>query len=821
MFRALSEITGSTDPRSVNTSNFQNVQSYLYNKAFPNFTPVGSAQKQDFLISRGLAPLQVINPTTRQPTQRDLMLQNYPMTLEVPQNIINKNSECASASIDQLIGSQNLEDSIRCGWIYQNGPNGRPLVSQGALGTRDGPVTVVDQPKGKWYWSVDKAKEQIAADTCKRVTSKADMERFKETCEWDSVKGIAVPIGTATKVRGSRSRDLCDPLPNGSLSRDCILQRVSAAGCAQGGALALALTTGASPNDYGASLRNLPSFIEYQRKAASPIMDSIIRNGKTTAEIALLNFEELSDKAKPGNTSLNAAARDLCLRKGEFAEFDFCSEYTDRTPGPFILDCLQRAWKNMGGSPKGTDYPTSQNKSQWDALTWGQVQNRIDTYKNQLKSDDVDTQNAALMKFLGVKRTEVLPLQIQKIQGVEVFWFNTAQGYFMGRRIHIGENPSSSTIEPNFSTGGEVDKTGLADNIQFVTITNIRPPATTSVNLTFETDDGATIVVNRRDFVHRYGLKVTADTAFSANWHQAPTRHDNPVCWNLSATNPNYTITRWYEGGGWAHFKLFYKPCNTNQAVQKIPTSWFNLTQEPDAPMLSYEVQKSSGGGLVWSEFRLNHYTSSGISGTATVQENNTSGIKGLLANACINLGPRGAIVWSDNLGLNCWRTITIAFQLTSPPDTTMGRRLFDFGTMSIQIDRNSTLAFQTTSVSGRRVLTGNTLEQGRTYMLVITVKSSVMNEMPNILTVSCATVQDWESGRARIGDIPYSQVATTDGGRPVFNRTDFAKPIVGSISANGANANIYWVHFFDQEFTNEHCQREAKCNWARKFIPL
>ena len=74
MFRALSEITGSTDPNSVTPNNFPSVQSHLYNTALPNFTPVGSAAKQDYLLSHGLNPLLTVDPNTRQPTQRDLLL---------------------------------------------------------------------------------------------------------------------------------------------------------------------------------------------------------------------------------------------------------------------------------------------------------------------------------------------------------------------------------------------------------------------------------------------------------------------------------------------------------------------------------------------------------------------------------------------------------------------------------------------------------------------------------------------------------------------------------------------------------------------------
>ena len=816
MFRALSEITGSTDPNSVTPNNFPSVQSHLYNTALPNFTPVGSAAKQDYLLSHGLNPLLTVDPNTRQPTQRDLLLRNYPMTLDVPKSIITNNDRCANTSLDSLIGSTNLEETIRCGWIYQKGLSTTPAVSKGAIGTRDGPVNVsgVTQPEGKWYWNLDAAKKQIAADTCKAIRLKSDLPTVSGICEWDNVKGTAVPIGTATQ-KPARSRDICEPLPNGTLSRDCVMQRITSAGCAQGGALQVALQSKSEPNDYAAGLRQLPSFIEYQRKSRTPIADSVIRNGAATTQYALQTFQQVANQTS-GSTSLNAAARDLCLTKGTYDQFDFCSDYTASTPGPFDLKCLQKAWANMGGSSAGSMYPNAATLGSWNSRfsTWGQVTQFITKLSVDINSSNNNLQADALDKLIGIKRKEKKKSQIDRLQGAEVFWINLSDNSFIGRRVHVNASNSARDLMPSFlNYGSEIEKTGQSGNIMFMAFTNMRPPTDTSIRMGMQTSDGTVIVLNNNNFdpYGSRGIRYTA-SELAAYIDQSPTQYLNNQCWSLTAEGPNYVTTFWEKGSGTSSFKMYYSNC-ADQNKMSIPESWFTLTQEVDAPMISFDVQMN-GTSYVWRELRMPFVLPSGPVGSASLRPTTFTDIPSI-HQAGVQLGNNGAITFSKPMSMNSWRTITIAFRLNNVAANS--RKLFTMGSLGITIT-NNIIAFGCNSISGQTILK-QSLNMANTYLLVINQRSDYQQTYPNRLTVACASISDWSRGVATMSDPSYSSSRTTTDNANLFNKTDNFNPFVGD-SYSSPDVTVAWVHFFDQELTSDMCGREAKMNWARAFVP-
>jgi hypothetical protein len=85
--------------------------------------------------------------------------------------------------------------------------------------------------------------------------------------------------------------------------------------------------------------------------------------------------------------------------------FDFCTELTDLSRAPFDLDCLQKEWRNQGGQPAGTDYPTTNNIAQWNGIgTWGNVRKYITSLKQLTKSTNMNVQSLALQRFLGIRR---------------------------------------------------------------------------------------------------------------------------------------------------------------------------------------------------------------------------------------------------------------------------------------------------------------------------------------------------------------------------------------------------------------------------------
>jgi hypothetical protein len=190
-----------------------------------------------------------------------------------------------------------------------------------------------------------------------------------------------------------------------------MLQQITAAGCKQDGALYQQLLTTAQPNNYAAGLQNTTSYKKYQQLATTPLLDSVVRDGKTTKQIVVDNIKELNRQSSTVNESgLSYASRDLCIKQGTMDSYDFCNELSNGSTPPFNLECLQKAFRKAGGQPTGSMYPTATNKSTYDQLgSWGAVKDSINKLAKTTTAAadsfiDANTQRKALIQFLGITR---------------------------------------------------------------------------------------------------------------------------------------------------------------------------------------------------------------------------------------------------------------------------------------------------------------------------------------------------------------------------------------------------------------------------------
>jgi hypothetical protein len=295
-------------------------------------------------------------------------------------------------------------------------------------------------------WNLKAAKEKYHTDICKTVQGCPDIDSniYKQRCGWCTKTGKAVPIvsgGVAypysTKTacppsklitRGSRCppppplRDptgprapgeTCTPLENGALPRDCLIQKLKAAGCSDRGSMEQALKSG-SDNDYLSVLKTQDAYKMYQQRASVPLDETGLKTGKLTISDALNSFQRVQELGSSGaNTGLAYAARDLCLQKGALSEFDFCTELQDSTAAPFTADCIIKAFGQAGGQIGSTTnlelllLPSTKNAqimSNWNALgTWGAVKAKIEELKALTKSTDRGKQEKAMLDFYGIK----------------------------------------------------------------------------------------------------------------------------------------------------------------------------------------------------------------------------------------------------------------------------------------------------------------------------------------------------------------------------------------------------------------------------------
>jgi hypothetical protein len=204
------------------------------------------------------------------------------------------------------------------------------------------------------------------------------------------------------------------------LPRDCLIAKVTAAGCSDQGTLAQALRAG-SDNDYTNVLRQQQAFEVFQKRATAPLDATAIKTGKITISDALDNFSRVQDLASSdANAGLQAASRDLCLKRGALDEYDFCTELLDNTLPPFTLDCLQKAFLRGGGQKAGTAYPTAGSESQWNNLAnWAAVKAKVQKIYALTRSQDRKIQEQGMMEFYGIRlqnRHNPLPY------GPEIAW---------------------------------------------------------------------------------------------------------------------------------------------------------------------------------------------------------------------------------------------------------------------------------------------------------------------------------------------------------------------------------------------------------------
>jgi hypothetical protein len=596
MFRALASIHEKKDTteKFINGSEFLTKQTdYAKNKLPVMLITDGILSNAKTDLKPSDPAFRTWDPNTRQSSLRNIDVGSYPVPLYTKDQLLKMQEDCKSSSIDSLINTTNLKSNVRCGWMYKKGVRGdQPALSTGFLGTKEGPASglVKNVPNGTWYWNLDEAKKNILGDRCDALTSCSYVGSVNfANCAYSKTKGTGIPVdqrgnllypndialsappsslitnrancplppapGTP-EYELARSRDVCMPLPNGKISRDCVLEQITVAGCRKDGALYEALLNESTPNNYAVGLDNLLSFKKYQELASNPLMDSVIRTGYATRDLALGNLKALSKESSVvKNTPLNYAARDLCIATGKMDEYDFCDEMKDTSKGPYPLDCLQKAWRKAGGQISGASYPTSNNKRNYDLYysTWGAYLNALKIVSANCKSNDAHTQKSALTEFLGIKETSVLNKQINRILGSEVFWFDDRIGSFIGRRVSLN-NPKF----PNFYTAGNVENTGLNTHVSYYTTINVRPPYTMKVRIAIETDDGTVYALNRdigRPSKTRHRPENN-DTIIAANWDQAPTAYFGYVCWTLVANGPNYINGYWQQTGGVSYSRI-------------------------------------------------------------------------------------------------------------------------------------------------------------------------------------------------------------------------------------------------------------------------
>jgi hypothetical protein len=561
------------------------------------------------------------------------------------------------------------------GWRYKPSSGIVPEINQGAFGTAAGPLdTTADPMPGgtTWFWDLSKAEKKISTDICssaKKCSQLRLLGEFQDVCGYCKSTGATIPIqrmaSGSVKARynddslGCRSADILTSGNCGAegsegfvdasimdncdspLTRDCVINAARLAGCRDEGTLIASLkaSTGGS---YDSVASKKPAYAAYQTTAI-PLTNAMLRDGSVSKTTALDDFGKLMKNTSAGsNTKIGAAARDLCLKAGDFDAYNFCSELTSSTViTAQNISCLQEDWKNEEGTEVGTGYP---NLTTWNGKTYQKYIEYTNDLFNRLKSTNKTVNAAAVLEFVGTQ-SAAPPLKndfprSDNTRGAETVW------------IHLGE-VSAGTVPPTIlrcdlklksSKNGEVlpfftnrddlpTKYGMpADNIGFTSAFEFRPDSAKTIRLNVASDDGFMVGINQNPFegTGNKGNDWGSWRFQGASWFQSGNISLNAE----SSKRSNTVIIKFFEGYGGVYF--WFKWAQTwkqwvqvnggwswspwtgwrwgtgapRWEIQDVVGAWQDpnasatdgadlyLTQEPLAPWLNYEVCTRPNNGV-------------------------------------------------------------------------------------------------------------------------------------------------------------------------------------------------------------------------------
>jgi hypothetical protein len=610
-------------------------------------------------------------------------------------------SACNSTDIDELIRQKDPSAQIGCGWMYtppnKNSPY--PLASRGALGDANGPYPIDDLPAHKkWFFDLQEAKKTMLLDKCKALKACTDLDSavFNGICGFCTDTNQGVPIDAVGKPLYNDPRATCSdgalvtskgscpqpsvdgPRPmidrtcepvNGRLSLDCLHQTVLSGGCSDKGALAIALGSQGSIT----RLSTGDSVSIYNRVANPPLTIGLFTGGNTTVNTVLQEVRQLTaNTSNAANTALGAAARDLCLKQGAINGYNRCAELSDASSGPYDMNCLQLFFLTVGGSQRGSAYPSPATMSTYNTMSSiGAIKQYWQGLLGKMKGRDgfVDyaTQKDALKQMLGIVPEEMIVRAPYK-QGVEVFWF-----------VPSVMNPSRvngflrRTIEPTivqFQAGpSNVPQIGGLAYGCMLQLTDLRAPADFSTRFEVNVDDGFWIAVNQPAAIDEKAMAQAFQTVdvpgfFENLGLQGPTTYQSRSCTAFHSATPNI-MKLFHEdaGGGWASFKFKAIGCEGKPVLED--SMYLSLTCEARAPFLQFEVSPRSKFEELRNPGVFNQFITSWGTDmhTRTDEQTNVPGKKSF-----VRINSASSMINLENIAYQSWKTMTAAMRFQSMP---------------------------------------------------------------------------------------------------------------------------------------------------------
>lgn len=878
MFRRLMELQEKEKQEgfdSTSHGNFLREQNTFFNTTVPNLSPTTSSHGAPTNYYTGIQSPSLIAQNSL-PVSKSIYSAYLPNAL--PASLAQQQQVCQTSSLDQLIATKNPLSPLGCGFLYSPPPTGSPVaqLAQGTLGTAQDPVEFAMQRQQykKYYWDLNQAKKQVLIDKCKALKQCSDVgsDPFGQDCAYclDTNQGIPVNPSTGLPLyndspltncspnsivllssncpapqppigppAGGGAGGICVPLANGQLTVPCYQQVLQQAGCTDNGAMSIALGS-ATPSDYAAGIRTLPSMALYNRYTQQPFNLDIIASGKSSVATVLQEFQKLpaAISANGPTSAIGASARDLCLQSGAINQFDFCSEMQPSTPPPFELSCLQSAFLQAGGQPNGRMYPSQENiNSVYNTMTkWGDVL----TYLNglslaargsqqtisegfagdivQITRTSYQNQASALADFMGIT-PEQLPNRPPLAVGVEVFWMPVTNGLWPIYNVTIEPSlPNVSSPQASIS-----QLPGLINQpINFVALADLRTQNDVQIKCKLTNGNGpAQINIDGNETTIGSNTVYPTDTTttFAQN---SPGTFTSQSCYQLSAAQANI-IKIWWANWPAAQFNLQMLSCSGNGTPPVITPS---LTRELNAPFMAYEPNGDTGNV---QDIRLPE-----LFGQKTLP-NNGIVIHGNTTDALKAPGTRGYVSFIQGssylentyLSFQAWQTMTFVFRLNTMPVNEILLDMGYTGTTSVVQIVLTPFNGSTASVSFTGMQSGKTnvqLQVSKWYICVVgqvggagASSTAWTISFMDLQSVAQGTAQsNWFNGGLTNG------FTINNGGRAINSTVNAPSYIhLGGGQNRGTAAfswDMAWWHFFTQAVDNGTVTRDAGNDWLYSF---
>jgi len=609
----------------------------------------------------------------------------------------------------------------------------------------------------------------------------------------------------------------------------CLEQVLTQAGCDQG-ALALALSNGATPSDYMATGRNLTSMTLYNKVATKPFNLSLYQQGQATVAAALQEAANVVAAAtQPPTSALGASARDLCLQAGSINQYDFCSELLPTTPMSNVdPSCLQKAFLRAGGNENGTLYPSPTNTAAltyYSTLgTWGKFTQYLNTLNAYAKGaaqaegfatkrkgttgsrvagnrytkegfvsmDDqvhqtYQLQSTALAQLRGITPDALLTNRVNPPSpGIDVYGIQYGgSSWIIVNQFVMASLTSEFVGTPNYFWGGP-------QNLQ--TITDLRVTTPTPYTLSLGGTPLYYATLNQPSWVNTPPLAASTSPVLSLS-PSTP----NVVRTVFQATSPSTVVTE----------------------TTTAPATPTLVRESQRAPWIMLELDPAVGRSL-FQNILYADLLQPAASSTGTVANGTTDMIlKTPGKNGSIQLNGGAGTLKMPNFTFGVLKTLTMVFLTTGK---SVQNALFTVTSatvnLTLTIGSDNQVAFSGTTPDGAvaSTNTGIFVTPGTWYMMVASMPLDSPDWLFSIQTLSYAQQSTTNLANTVTNTFKFSTV-TSPALVPIANQFRQVVLSVGDVAPNQTvsptfQLNVAWIHLFSQAPTGPELVRDALNNW-------